>query len=79
MEPKPRGIEPQSNQVNKSTEAELALHKLMGQVTMTISPKATVARLIENAANDVILTPEWEAFRDGALEVAEESSSETES
>lgn len=52
-----------------SSEAELSLHRTFGEVAMSITPKATVSRLIRNAANDVPLTPEWKAFRDGALEV----------
>lgn len=71
MEPRPNGVEPQGSQVELTTEAKLALHNLMGQVAMTITPGAVVTRLIANAANNVPLTPEWKAFRDGAMEVAE--------
>ena len=74
MERKTRGIKSRDDQGKISKEGELALHKIFGQVAMSINPKAVVSRLIRNAANDVPLTPEWEAFRDGALEVAYKSS-----
>lgn len=63
------------NNKTLSSEAELSLHKIFGEVAMSITPRATVSRLIRNAANDVPLTPEWRAFRDGALEVGYQSSS----
>lgn len=72
MELESKGKKSRDNQVEEVTEAELALHRLFGQVAMTISPGTTVARLIENAANDVPLTPELEAFRNGVLKATEE-------
>ena len=69
----------QPDQNEMSEEARLSLHKIMGQVAMATFPGATVSRLIHNAANNVELTPEWEAFRNGALEEAGISNLETQS
>ena len=72
MELQPDGVESQDDQLDLTPEAKLALHNLMGQVAMTITPGLVVTKLMQNAADNVPLTPEWKAFRDGAMKLVEE-------